>query len=91
MGVTVHGEKVEIKLCEAAHSGFNCCADVKEFHVEKDALAVFVLQLLRERKATACEHTEADFVEAYGVAKFGSELKPRDGIWDIEGDDEAII
>ena len=52
---------------------------------------MFVLQLLRKRKATACQHAEADFVEAYGVAKFGSELKPRDGIWDIEGDDEAII
>ena len=52
----MHGEKIKIEAGDSAHSFFDCRADVEEFHIEKDALALLVLEFIGKAKPAAGQH-----------------------------------
>ncbi len=53
MGVAVDGEEIEIIAGDAAHGSLDRGTDVEELHVEKDALAVNLLELVGEGQSAA--------------------------------------
>ena len=85
------GQKVQIILGNPAHGSLDRGADVKELHVQKDALAVFLLQLIGEREAAAGQHAKPDFVKADGIPQPGGKVEPLHHVRDIKGNDQAVI
>ena len=67
--VAVDRQEIEVVVRDAAHGGLDRGADVEQLHVEEDALALFVLQLIGEREAAAGQHPQPDLVEADGIAE----------------------
>ena len=63
IGVAMHRQEIQIELCQAPDCVFHGRADVKELHVQKDALAVLGLELIGESKPTARQHAQSDFIK----------------------------
>ena len=91
MGVAVNSQEIQIKLRKAPYRGFDGRADVKKFHIQKDAFAMLLDELICQRHAAACQHSQPDFVKAHRVAKFVRELKAGNSMGNIKGDDQAVI
>ena len=91
MGVTVHGQKIEVKLCKPAHRCFDCRADIEQFHVQKNAFAVFLNQLVRKRQAAARQHAQTNFIKTHRIAELLGQFKAGNSVGDIKGNDQAVI
>ena len=91
MRVAMHGQEIQIVLGDALDRRLDGGADVKEFHVQKDALAMFLFQLIGQRKAAAGQHAKADLVEAGGVAKPFGQFQPGQRVRHIQRHDQTVV
>ena len=83
MGVAVHSQEVEIELGQSTHCGFNCRADVEQFHIKEDAFAVFLDQLVCQRQTTSGQHTQTDFVEVDRITDLLGHFQSRVRVWNV--------
>jgi len=91
MRVAMHGQEIEIELRQPAHRLFHCRADIKELHVQKDALAMFLLELIGQPQTATGQHPEADLVEGHVLPQHLAELERLKRVGNIEGDNQAVI
>ena len=89
--VAVNGQEIEVELRDTPDRRLHRRADVKELHVEEDALAVILLQLIGQRQAAAGQHAKADLVETDRIAKPPGKVQPVKRIGNIEGDDQPVV
>ena len=87
----MNGKKIKVIGGKAAHRCLDGGADVKKFHVKKDALAMFGLQLIGQRQTAAGQHAKTDLVEADSIAQRFRKLQPRQGIGHIQRHDKSVI
>ena len=91
MRVAMHGQEIQVELREPPHRRLDCIADIEQFHVQEDALALFLLQLVGECQAAAGEHPQPDLVEGNGVAQPLGQGQSSHGVGHVKGDDQAIV
>ena len=89
--VAMHGQEIKVVLRKAPHGSFDGGANVKQLHVQKDALAVFLFKLICKRQAAACQHAKANLVEACGVTDAGRKVQSLHYVGHIKGYDQAVI
>ena len=87
----MHGQEIQIALRQPAHRRLDGGADIEQFHVEEDLLAVLVLQLLCQRKPAAGQHPQPDLVEGNRVTDALGQLQPCQRIADIQCHDQPVI
>jgi hypothetical protein len=87
----MHRQEIEIELRQTPNAVLDGGGDVEELHVEEDALAVVLLELVGQRQAAARQHAEADLVERHRVADPPGHLQSRERVGDVEGHDEAVV
>ncbi len=91
VGVAMHRQEIEIELGDAAHRFFDRRRDVEELHVQKDTLAMFGLEFIRQRQPAAGQHPEADLVETGRIADLFGNLQALERVGGVEGDDQTVI
>ncbi len=89
--VAMHGQKIKVILHKAAHGSLDGGTDVEQFHVQKDALAVFLFQLVGEGKAATRQHAKADLVEADRIPDPPGKVETLNDIGHIKGNDQTVI
>ena len=87
----MNGQKIEIILSQPAHGIFHGGTDIKQLHVQENALAMFRLELIGQGQTAACQHAQTDFVKRHRVADAFCELQTLQGVLNIEGYDQAVI
>ena len=91
MGVSMDGEEVMAEAGETAHGAFYGGADVEQLEIEEDALAVRILELVRQRQTAAREHAEADLVETDRLAELFRHFESGHGMGQIERHDQPVV
>ena len=89
--VAVDGQEIKLVLRQAFDRRLDRCADVEQFHVQKDAFAVFLFQFVCQRQTAAGQHAKADLVKADGIAKTRGQVQTLHKVRDIKSDDKAVI
>ena len=91
MRVAMHSQKIQVKGRDPAHRRLDRGADVEQFHIQKDALALILFQLVGQRQTTACQHPQTDLVETDAVAKRRCEFQTGHDIGHIHRNNQAVI
>ena len=91
MGVAVDGQEVEVELREATHRGFHRRADVVKLHVQEDALALFLLELVGQCQPAPGQHPQPDLVEGHGVAQRLRQFEPGQRVGHVQRHDQSVV
>ena len=85
------GQEIEIELRQTAHGIFHCGADVEQLHIQKDALAVFLFQLIGQPQSSAGQHAEANLIKGHCITQFFSQSQSGQRVRHVKRHNQTII
>ena len=91
MRIAMHRQEIMPERRQPTHRRFDRGADVEQLHIQKNPLAVLVLQLIGQRQPAAGQHAQPDLVKVDRIAQGFGQTQALQRIRQIKGKDQAVV